>query len=129
MSGYPNDQSQPGGAIPVWIASPPAGGVTPDVSFTDASGAVTTGGTSQTLNAANPSRTKLIIQNPLSATEQGIALAENLYINFTSAADVANGSIILIPGQMLTLSGTLITGELITVNAATSGHKYTAKVG
>lgn len=126
---FPNDQSQAGGAIPVWIAAPPTGATGAATSFTDVSGSVIAGGTSQTLNAVNAARAKLIIQNPVSATEQGIATAENLYINFTSAAGATNGSIILIPGQMFTLSGTLITGELITVNAATTGHKYTAKVG
>lgn len=126
---FPNDQSQAGGAIPVWLASPPAGSTGSATSFTDVSGSVTAGGTSQTLNAANPARTKLIVQNPATVLEQGVAVLEGLFINFTAAAGATNGSIVLAPGQMFTLSGTLITGELITVNAATSGHKYTAKVG
>lgn len=126
---FPNDQSNAGGAIPVWLASPPAGSTGAATSFVDVSGTVTAGGTSQTLNAANPSRTKLIIQNPATILEQGIAVLEDLFINFTTSAGAANGSIVLTPGQMLILSETLITGELITVNAATTGHKYTAKVG
>lgn len=126
---YSNDQGKGGGAIPVWIAPPPVGSSGAATPFTDVSGTVTAGGTSQTLNAANVARVKLIIQNPATILEQGIAVLEDLFINFTTAAGTANGSIVLTPGQIFTLSGTLITGELITVNAATTGHRYTAKVG
>ena len=126
---FPNDQSKGAGAIPVWMTAPPAGSSGAATPFTDVSGTITAGGTSQTLNAVNSTRAKLIIQNPATILEQGVAARENLYINFTTAAGAANGSIILKPGQVFILSGAMITGELITVNAATTGHRFTAKVG
>src|SRR6266699_6759087 len=49
-------------------------------SFTDKSGAVTAGGTAQTLSAINSSRKRVIVQNPCTAASQGIATAENLFI-------------------------------------------------
>lgn len=88
--------------------------------LTDRSGSITTGGTSQTLAPANPSRQYLFIQNPPNATE-------NLYINFTSAASAASGSIGLVPGQSFVMETNFISTELVTVYAATAAHAYTAK--
>lgn len=116
----PNDQTVAASAIPVWSAP---------TTFTNVSGAIAAGGTSQLLNAANSSRRKIIIQNPLSATDQGISTAENLYVNFSSVASAAGGSYILAPGDKIILSGMDCTTESINIYAATTGHRFTALVG
>lgn len=90
--------------------------------FTDRSGTITVGGTSQQLAAANAARRYLIVQNPPTATE-------NLYINFTTAASTGAGSIGLIPGSAYTMESDFINTEAVTVIAATTGHVFTAKEG
>lgn len=85
--------------------------------YVDRSGTVTLGGTSQTLAAASGNRGPIIITNP--STE-----SEVLCVNITSAASCTT------PGSFLIQSGgslTLNTDELVTVVAATTGHKFTAK--
>lgn len=83
----------------------------------DHSGTITSGGTSQTLAAADPTRGAITITNP--STE-----SEVLCVNVTSAASCSTpGSWLISPGGSLTLK----TGELVTVVAATTGHKFTAK--
>lgn len=89
--------------------------------FTNRSGTITTGGTSQTLAAINTARKALLVQNPCAATE-------NLYINFTSAAAVGT-SFELLPCGSYTSSGNFISTELVTVLAATTGHAFVAKEG
>lgn len=98
--------------------------------FTDDSGTITTGGTSQTLAAANATRKYLVISNPPDAASQGVATAEKLCVNFTSAATLtAAGSICLNPGVTWVMGGTggFVSTELVTVIGATTGHIYTAK--
>lgn len=109
----------------VWNTAPvgsPAGGA-----FVARDGNVAVGGTSQVLAAANPARKQIVIENPLTAAGQGIAAAESLYINFTGAAGVDNGtSIELLPGGSY-ISGSPVSTQQITVNATTNGHVYIAK--
>lgn len=94
---------------------------------TNRSGSIAAGGSSQTAIAANSSRKGFLIQNPCTATTQGISTAENLFINFTSAASTSAGtSIELGPCDSFSSVGT-ITTETITVTATTTGHKYVAK--
>lgn len=82
---------------------------------------ITAGGASQLAFAANPYRGALFIQNPYSATE-------NLFVNFTTAAGVGNGSIELGPGLAINLLGsTGITNQQVNVYAATTGHAFVAK--
>ena len=88
--------------------------------YTDRSGSIATGGTSQTAMAANATRKKLLVQNPPTATE-------NLYMNFTAAASSAASSVAMVPGAAYEESGNSITTEAVTINAATTGHVYTAK--
>lgn len=97
-------------------------------SFIDRSGSITTGGTSQQLAPARVDRRRIIIQNPCSATSQGIATAENLFINFEgkSASTSAGNSIELVPCGSFDSAWAASPG-VITVNAATSSHQYTAK--
>ncbi len=95
--------------------------------LTDRSGSITTGGAAQTLAAVNASRHYLLIQNPLSATTQGIATAESLFFNFTATSVESEPSIELAPGDIFTMEGSAISTELISVVAATTGHKWAAK--
>ena len=85
--------------------------------YVDYSGTVTSGGTSQTLRAATPNGGRTAITNLSTETEV-------LCVNATSAASCsAAGSWHIKPGETLTLD----TDELITIVAATTGHKFTAK--
>ena len=127
MSGpYPNDQSNPAGAIPVWIAPGTGGaGFTPVVA---AANSVTTGGTAVTVLTGPIAGGT--IANPLSAAAQGIGAAENLYISFVGtpgSTDAApgNGTLILVPGASYSLPA-LADGVTLKANAATSAHKFTA---
>lgn len=97
-------------------------------SFTDRSGSISVGGTSQTLAASNANRKRIVIQNPCTATSQGIATAENLFLNFTSAATTAGGNSIELQACGSYDSGLgPVTTEQINVIAATTNHKYVAK--
>lgn len=98
--------------------------------FTDRSGQVASAGVSQLLVGANGSRQRMLIQNPGSANGQfpgaGTTI-ETLYINFTNAAGVDNGtSIELQPGGTFDTTETVST-EAIYVTAATAGHHFIAK--
>lgn len=103
-----------------WVSTSTARGTT-----------ITVGGTSQTLAAANPLRRSLVIQNPCSAASQGIAAAENIVINLTSAATInGSGNFAELPpcySMTLRVADGVINQELITVNAATTGHIIYAK--
>lgn len=96
--------------------------------YTNKSGAITLGGTAQTLSAINTTRKRIIIENPCTATSQGIATAENLFINFTTAASIAGGNSfeLVACGSFDSGSGPVST-ELISVIAATTNHKWIAK--
>lgn len=113
---------------------PITGTITPgpaSVSATARGSAIVTGGTAQTLVAANTSRKAIVIENPCSSTTQGIATAESIFINFTSAASVsssANAAEIAPCSQYaLGLNGGVVTPELISIIAATTGHIIYAK--
>jgi hypothetical protein len=84
--------------------------------------AVNTGGVAVVAVAGSPNGG--FIQNPLLAADQGIPVAEPLYINpVTTAATVGNGTTFVIqPGG----TWQLIPGQssATSVNAPTSGHKF-----
>ena len=87
---------------------------------------ITTGGTAVTAVPANANGGYIV--NPLLATDQGIVTAEVLYVNpVTTATTSANGTTIALqPGQ----SFSLIPGSTlpVSVNAATTGHRFTVVV-
>ena len=96
--------------------------------FTDRSSTITSGGSSQTLMSANNQRRRFIVMNPASAAGQNITNPESLFINFTSAAGVNNGtSIEITPGGYYDSGIGIVTPEAITINAATTGHVFVAK--
>lgn len=100
------------------------------VTTTNKGGTITLGGTSQTLAVANASRKSLCIENPASATSQGIAAAESIFVNVNSIVAALNSTTSweFTPGA----SGCLyppnqVDQTLWTINAATTGHQYVAK--
>lgn len=95
--------------------------------FTDRSGAVTLGGTSQQLAAANTSRKRIIIENPCTATSQNIPTAESLFINFTTAAAANLTSVELAPCGSFDTGAGPVTTEVVNVIGATTAHKWVAK--
>jgi hypothetical protein len=87
---------------------------------------ITTGGTA--VVAVGPAPNGGFIANPASATDQGLDAVETLYVNpVTAATEAANGTTFaLAPGQ----SWELIPGQTTntSVNAASSGHKFSVVV-
>jgi hypothetical protein len=88
----------------------------------DASGTVTTGGTSQQVLPANTGRYYLMCQNPVSASEV-------LFVNFGSAASTTAGSYELAAGASLTFDSNFIPAGAVNVNAVTTGHRFVCKQG
>ena len=93
----------------------------------DASGSITTGGTAQTALAANPTRRFLRIENPPSATE-------SLFVRYGGTASVNSStpdSTELAPGasdEYWSVGGSgYVPGGLVSVIAATTGHKFVLK--
>jgi hypothetical protein len=85
--------------------------------YTNRSLAITTGGTSEQLMAANADRINFVVQNPSSEIE-------SLFINFGAAAHPTSGnSIELAPGGYWIGTST----DAVNVVAATTGHKVIAK--
>ena len=111
------------GNVPVvgTITTVPATGT-----YTSKNTSMTTGGTAQTLIAANTSRKKVYIQNPCTAAGQGIAAVESIYISFTGAAGVNNGTSIEILACGSYETDGVVSTQAISVNAATTGHKIVA---
>lgn len=91
-----------------------AGSVLP--TGTNRSGAITTGGTAQTLAAANATRIGLEIQN--------IDATEDMWLNEIGGAAALNtaGSYKIGAGS----SARVRTNQAVSVIAATTGHKWTA---
>ena len=88
--------------------------------FTDDSGTITVGGTSQQVMAANASRKGLMIQNPSTATE-------SLFVNFGAAATTTGNSVELLPGGTFWEDAGMVSTETVNVVAATGGHAFMAK--
>lgn len=119
---YTTAPGQVSGTIPVTgsVTSNPGTG-----SFTNQSGAITLGGTAQNALPINGARKHFLIQNPQTAADQGIASAENLYINFTGAANIGTPSLVLFPGGSYESSMAPVASQALSVIAATTGHKFT----
>jgi hypothetical protein len=98
-------------------------------SFTPQAGAaiqIATGGTPVISVAAVPGGIGGgYITNPFTTADQGVA-AEPLYVNIASAATLnGNGTTVALqPGQSFSLPAGMNTA--VSVNAALSGHKFTA---
>lgn len=109
------------------------GVVTKPLFVTPAAGTVssiTTGGTAVTVITGPINGGYLT--NPINLSAQGIAAAENLYVDpvGTPGSTDANGNgttVILVPGQNYTIPALAAT-KTLKANAATSGHKFTVVV-
>lgn len=97
----------------VVVTQPSSGGVT------DRSGVVTVGGVPQTLAAVKLDRKYLLVQN--------LHASEDLWVNFTVDAVADKPSVRVAPGAAFIMDGAYVTSEKVTVIAATTGHKFTAK--
>lgn len=100
---------------------------------TDRGGTITAGGTAQSLAALNASRKFLFVENPCTAAgEGGIAAAEDLFISVTGNATVNGaGNYADLPpcgSASVAYNGTVFTAA-VTVNAATTGHRWSATEG
>ena len=106
-----------GGAI---IVVPPAS--TP-AAFSGAY-TIAAGTTAQQLEAASGITNSCSIVNPSTSTEQGIATAESLFVNFVTTATLLSGgtTIELLPGTGIGCPPRMTTA--ISVNATTTGHKF-----
>lgn len=93
------------------------------VTTTDKSGTVTVGATAQTAIALNASRKSWCIQNPPTATLQGIATAEVLEVRVNGTASATTGTILSPGDQACSQSGTIDTAA-VSVLGATTGHVY-----
>lgn len=82
----------------------------------DATGTITTGGTAQTLFAADAGRKRFIISNPSTATEI-------LQFRYKSSG---TGWIDLLAGETWDEDSTAVSGDEIDIVAATTGHVFTA---
>lgn len=99
--------------------------------FTNASPlTITTGGTWQALFAAPTTGTRqaLWIENPCTATSQGIASSENLFIGFgTQPTSTTTGGVVELQAcGSLTMSGPYITQQAVWVYGATTSHAFFA---
>jgi hypothetical protein len=104
-------------AVAVTAASPlPVTPVLAAAASTDASGAVTTGGTYQTVLAANAARKGCLIQNPVTATEVLSVKVGTMSAPFTVPAG----------GSFSCAGGNVVVTDAITATAATAGHAFSA---
>lgn len=97
--------------------------------WTDASVALTAGGVSEQILAADGNREALVIKNPGTPTGQGIAAPEPAYINFGAAATIGGiGMLELLPGETISAANLGLTStQAIHYIAATTGHRLLAK--
>lgn len=91
-------------------------------SLTDRSGSVTTGGTAQNAAAALTTRKYLYLENPYTATE-------TLWFSTTATAVADSPSIALQPGDTWENPPHFCPTGAVSVIAATTGHKWTAREG
>lgn len=84
----------------------------------DASGTITTGGTSQQLLAQDQDRQYLLIQNLGTG---------DLWINFGVAAVQSQPSIRIPQNAEYTEEGNFVSGEAVNIIASDTGHPFTCK--
>lgn len=89
-------------------------------SLTDRSGTITSGGTAQTLAAANTARKYLFVEN--------VSIGD-LWINFTTTAVANQPSILIKANGSFVMEGTYISTEAVSIIGATTGQAFTAKEG
>jgi flagellar capping protein FliD len=110
------------------------GAATETLTFEAWGSTITTGGTAKNaIDAPGTQISYIIIQNPPDSASQGIVTAENLFVKLDGAA-VVNGATnfaVLAPGQSVTIGMPGLRPDpdiVVSVNAATTGHKYLATI-
>ena len=99
----------------------PVNAAAPPNDMADASGTITTGGTSQQVLASDAGRRYLLIVNDASNSD-------TLWVNFGSTATEGAGSIPLAPGFALEYpAGQYVPSNAVNLIAATTGDAYTVK--
>jgi len=89
--------------------------------------AITLGGTAQSLFGANASRRRLIVYNFATAAGQGIVTPESIFIRFTGTAGVnTSGSLEITPGGVFDSQTGPVSGQAVSIIAATTAHRFTA---
>jgi hypothetical protein len=86
--------------------------------FTNRSGTITTGGTSQQIMAANAVRRYLFIQNVSDTV---------MWCNFTTAANTDQPSIQIAVGASFIMEGNAVTTEAVNCIGAVTGKSFTSK--
>ena len=97
--------------------------------LTNRSASVTTGGTAVTI-ATNATRNYIFIQNPATLAQQFASggTLESLWIDPSGTAAVNGASSIEIgPGASYVMEASTVTTQAISINAATSLHRFVAK--
>lgn len=92
------------------------------MTLADASGTVTTGGTSQQVLPVHPDRSYLFCQNPVGA-------AGTLFVNIGAAASTTGGSYELAPGGTMTFVVPFVPTNAVNVTSATTGARFICKGG
>jgi hypothetical protein len=103
-------------AVAVTAANPLPVTTLATAASTDASGAVTAGGTYQTVFAANTARKGCLIQNPATATEVLSVKVGAMAAPFT----------VPIGGSFSCAAGHVVVTDAITLTAATTSHAFAA---
>lgn len=107
----------------------------PATSYADGRGAlvnanpltITSGGTWQVLFPINNNRSTLWIENPCTATTQGIVTAESIFIAFgANPVSGTAGSFELQACGSLTMTGTYVSQQPVWIYAATTSHAFAA---
>lgn len=113
----PGHASAEGPVTAVILANGTLLGDTRRGTFTDRSGTVTVGGTSQQVMAANATRSYLLVQNVSTA---------DLWVNFGGSAVTNQPSLKLAPGASFEMTDPVNTA-LVSVIGATTGQAFAAK--
>jgi hypothetical protein len=90
---------------------------------------ITSGGTWQALFAANNNRSTLWIQNPCTATSQGIVTAESIFVAFGTLPTVApttGGPFEMAACGSLVMSQEYVSRQAVWIYAATTSHAFAA---
>lgn len=110
---YPNISVDSAGRLATTTSVSPMSGA-----FTDKSGTMSVGGTSQQVAASNSSRKYIFVEN---------ISTHNCYINFGVAAVTTQPSLLLLPNSSFVMEGSAITTQSVNINCSTTGDAYTAK--
>jgi hypothetical protein len=92
------------------------------------SGSVTAGGGWQQVAATNSNRRRFTLQNPCSATTQGVATSENIFVEFSATTPTSTaGAWEITPCGEFDTGADVVGSDAIWAYAAQTGHLFTAR--